>query len=54
MNTQTPPRRRTAADNVLALAVGGLTARPKTLPCKLLYDARGSELFELICDLPEY
>ncbi len=32
----------------------GLTARPKTLPAKFFYDQRGSELFERICELPEY
>ncbi|MCW2633038.1 MAG: histidyl-tRNA synthetase [Pseudonocardia sp.] len=32
----------------------GLTARPKQLPPKWFYDARGSELFELITELPEY
>ncbi|MGK7919361.1 MAG: L-histidine N(alpha)-methyltransferase [Trichodesmium sp.] len=32
----------------------GLTQRPKTLPAKYFYDDRGSELFEQICDLPEY
>ncbi len=26
----------------------------KTLPCKYFYDARGSELFDRICELPEY
>jgi dimethylhistidine N-methyltransferase len=35
-------------------AIVGLRARPKTLPCKLFYDKRGSELFETICSLPEY
>ena len=34
--------------------VHGLTSRPKTLPCKLLYDDRGSRLFEEITRLPEY
>jgi dimethylhistidine N-methyltransferase len=34
--------------------VHGLTSRPKTLPCKLLYDDRGSALFEEITRLPEY
>ena len=34
--------------------VHGLTSRPKTLPCKLLYDDRGSALFEAITRLPEY
>jgi L-histidine N-alpha-methyltransferase len=32
----------------------GLTANPKTMPPKYLYDARGSELFEEITRLPEY
>lgn len=32
----------------------GLGRRPKTLPPKYFYDARGSRLFEAICDLPEY
>ncbi|MBA2309814.1 MAG: L-histidine N(alpha)-methyltransferase [Pseudonocardiales bacterium] len=32
----------------------GLTARPKQLPPKWFYDARGSELFEQITELPEY
>ncbi len=34
--------------------VCGLTSRQKTLPFKLLYDDRGSELFEEITRLPEY
>ncbi|MEV6322507.1 L-histidine N(alpha)-methyltransferase [Nocardia sp. NPDC051787] len=32
----------------------GLTADPKWLPPKWFYDARGSELFERITELPEY
>ncbi len=32
----------------------GLLARDKHLPCKLLYDARGAELFEQICTLDAY
>jgi dimethylhistidine N-methyltransferase len=39
-----------AGDDVLA----GLRAPHKHLPCKLLYDARGAELFEQICGLEEY
>jgi len=35
-------------------AWAGLAARNKALPCKYFYDARGSALFERICDLPEY
>ena len=34
--------------------VNGLSREPKSLPCKFFYDARGSELFEQICRLPEY
>ena len=32
----------------------GLAQARKALPPKYFYDARGSELFEAICDLPEY
>lgn len=32
----------------------GLSNPQKTLPCRFFYDAVGSELFEQICDLPEY
>ncbi len=32
----------------------GFAAAQKALPPKYFYDARGSELFEAICDLPEY
>jgi len=41
---------RGLADDVL----DGLTRPCKELPPKHLYDARGSELFERICALPEY
>jgi L-histidine N-alpha-methyltransferase len=41
---------RSLAENVGA----GLTASFKQLPPKHFYDARGSELFERICALPEY
>ncbi len=34
--------------------VKGLTQTPKSLPARYLYDDRGSELFEQICELPEY
>jgi L-histidine Nalpha-methyltransferase len=43
------------ADTALrADARAGLTAVPKMLPPKWFYDARGSELFEQITELPEY
>ena len=32
----------------------GLTAASKSLPCKYFYDARGSKLFDRICELEEY
>lgn len=32
----------------------GLGSEPKAIPCRFLYDERGSRLFEAICDLPEY
>jgi L-histidine N-alpha-methyltransferase len=32
----------------------GLTRDQKTVPCKYLYDERGSRLFEQICATPEY
>jgi L-histidine Nalpha-methyltransferase len=41
---------RTLPDDVL----DGLTRPFKELPPKHLYDARGSELFDRICELPEY
>lgn len=34
--------------------IQGLTSTPKSLPPKYFYDRLGSELFEKICDLPEY
>lgn len=42
------------AGDLRAEILAGLTASPKTLPCKYLYDERGSELFDAICELPEY
>ncbi len=40
----------TMAEEVLA----GLTSKPKHCSPKYFYDQRGSELFEKICELPEY
>jgi dimethylhistidine N-methyltransferase len=34
--------------------LGGLRAEAKTLSPKFFYDERGAELFERICELPEY
>jgi len=48
----TPPEHQEAdfADAVRA----GLTASPRSLPARFLYDDRGSELFVEICKQPEY
>ena len=32
----------------------GLTATPKRLHCRYFYDADGAQLFDAICDTPEY
>lgn len=34
--------------------LAGLSASPRAIPAKFLYDARGSALFDAICELPEY
>ena len=44
------PDRETFLADVLA----GLAGSPRTLPCKYLYDAPGSELFDRICGLEAY
>tara|TARA_B100000676_G_scaffold313301_1_gene393171 strand:- start:4626 stop:5591 length:966 start_codon:yes stop_codon:yes gene_type:complete len=41
-------------DDFFGDVIAGLTAVPKTLPCKYFYDAHGSKLFDQICKLPEY
>ena len=41
-------------DSLAAAVAEGLGKRPRSLPCRFLYDERGSELFEDICALPEY
>ena len=42
------------AGNVLEDVIAGLTSPVKSLPTRLLYDERGSELFERITKTPEY
>lgn len=45
----------TASDSEIARAVReGLSREPRALPAWLFYDARGSDLFEQITELPEY
>jgi len=43
-----------AHEDFLAEVVAGLSSSPRSLPCKFFYDERGAELFQKICELPEY
>ena len=45
---------RSAHDELIADVRAGLGSNPKTLPPRWFYDARGSELFDRITELPEY
>lgn len=47
-------RRREGESDFALCVVDGLSRARKSLPCRFLYDARGSELFEDITRLPEY
>ena len=40
--------------NILTEVLVGLSKSQKTIPAKYLYDEKGSEIFEVICRLPEY
>ena len=44
----------TATEDFAAAVLAGLAQPRKTIPCKFLYDERGSQLFEEICGLAEY
>lgn len=46
--------RQPVSDRMREDVLRGLRHRPKRLPSKYFYDARGSELFERICEQPEY
>ena len=48
------PTSQDARSVFLHEAIEGLSQSPKRLPSKYFYDARGSELFETICEQPEY
>jgi len=41
-------------EDFLAEVVAGLSSSPRSLPCKFFYDEHGAELFQKICELPEY
>jgi L-histidine Nalpha-methyltransferase len=43
-----------AADDFAEAVLQGFARRPRALPCRFFYDARGSELFEEITRLDEY
>jgi dimethylhistidine N-methyltransferase len=42
------------SSDFLAEVLTGLSSSPRTLPCKFFYDERGADLFQKICELPEY
>jgi dimethylhistidine N-methyltransferase len=46
--------RRSETSQFLDDVLVGLAMSPKRIPSKYLYDRRGSELFDQICELPEY
>lgn len=56
------PARRPAAfhdhhpgeDSFRDALIAGLSGVQKSIPCRFLYDARGSVLFDRICEAPEY
>jgi uncharacterized SAM-dependent methyltransferase len=52
VNEPTTPESPSASDSLDI--VRGLHATPKQLPCRLLWDARGAELFARICTLDDY
>jgi len=41
-------------DDLRSEVIAGLRSKQKTLPCKYFYDAKGSRLFDRICELEEY
>jgi dimethylhistidine N-methyltransferase len=48
------PDHHPTASDFLRDALAGLSASPRTLPCKYFYDERGAALFRQITELPEY
>jgi L-histidine Nalpha-methyltransferase len=41
-------------DDFLTCVLDGLALRQKRIPSKFFYDEKGSQIFDAICDLPEY
>ncbi|MFZ5503401.1 MAG: L-histidine N(alpha)-methyltransferase [Pseudomonadota bacterium] len=55
MRNESPVREVEAKDNgFLSDVLHGLRQRQRAIPPKYFYDARGSQLFDLICTTPEY
>jgi dimethylhistidine N-methyltransferase len=53
--TGAAPRRQIPADiDFTDALLEGLSSEPKRVACKYFYDAAGAELFQRICELPEY
>jgi dimethylhistidine N-methyltransferase len=48
------PNRSTPAEEFAQAVLAGFSQRPRSIPCRFFYDARGSELFEQITALQEY
>lgn len=48
------PEAQTGQDEFAQAVLDGLRRNPKAIPSKFFYDAKGSHLFDKICDLEEY
>jgi dimethylhistidine N-methyltransferase len=54
VNGKTSSAVAAAKENFREEVLRGLAKSPRQLPCKYFYDDRGAQLFQQICDLPEY
>jgi len=52
--TALQPSEEATRDDFADAVLHGLARKPRSLPCRFFYDARGSELFEEITQLAEY
>ena len=50
----TSPRFDPARDDFAQAVLAGFATKPRSLPCRFFYDARGSALFEEITQIEEY
>jgi dimethylhistidine N-methyltransferase len=53
-SSQPSPRLDPARADFAQAVLAGFARKPRSLPCRFFYDARGSALFEEITQLPEY